>query len=201
MLRQFLRALFCKWLMKSATRIKGEVLVCMSCVLNMGFPGGSVGKNPPAVQEMQETWVRTLGQDDCLEGDAKGHKELDMTEATEHIRILNMSVKVKVTQSCPTLCYPMDYTVHGILQARILEWVAFPFSRGSSQPRDWTQVSHIAGGFFTIWATREAQEYRSGFPIPSPADIPDPEIQPGFPALQADSLPTEISGKPAYVLP
>ena len=58
-------------------------------------------------------------------------------------------VKVKVTQSCPTLCDPMDYTVHGILQARILEWVAVPFSRGSSQPRDQTQVSHIAGGFFT----------------------------------------------------
>ena len=54
------------------------------------------------------------------------------------------------------LCDPLDYTVHGILQARILEWVAFPFSRGSSQPRDWTQVSHIAGGFFTSWATREA---------------------------------------------
>ena len=52
----------------------------------------------------------------------------------------------------------MDYAVHGILQARILEWVAFPFSRGSSQPRDQTQVSHIAGGFFTIWATREAQD-------------------------------------------
>ena len=47
-------------------------------------------------------------------------------------------VKVKVAQSCPTLCNPMDYTVHGILQARILEWVAFPFSRGSSQPRDQT---------------------------------------------------------------
>ena len=45
-------------------------------------------------------------------------------------------VKVKVAQSCLTLCDPMDYTVHGILQARILEWVAFPFSRGSSQPRD-----------------------------------------------------------------
>ena len=54
--------------------------------------------------------------------------------------------KVKVTQSCPTLCNPIVYTVHGILQARILEWVAFPFSRGSSQPRDRTQVSRIAGG-------------------------------------------------------
>ena len=55
-------------------------------------------------------------------------------------------VKVKVTQSC--LCDPMDYTLHGILQARILEWVAFPFSRGSSQARDQTQVSHIARRFF-----------------------------------------------------
>ena len=58
-------------------------------------------------------------------------------------------MKVKVTQSCPTLCNPMDCIVHGILQARILEWVAFPSSNGSSQPRDQTQVSHIAGGFFT----------------------------------------------------
>ena len=50
----------------------------------------------------------------------------------------------------------MNYTVYGILQARILEWAAFPFSRGSSQPRDGTQVSRIAGGFFTSWATRGA---------------------------------------------
>ena len=57
--------------------------------------------------------------------------------------------EVKVTQSRLTLCHHMEYTVHGILQARIVEWVAFPFSRGSSQPRDQTQVSCIAGGFFT----------------------------------------------------
>ena len=56
----------------------------------------------------------------------------------------------------------MDYTVHGILQARIVEWVAFPFSKGSSQPRDRTQVSHIEGRFFANWATREAQEYWYG---------------------------------------
>ena len=60
------------------------------------------------------------------------------------------------------LCGPMDYTVHGILQARILEWVAFPISGGSFQPRDGTQVSRIAGRFFTSLATREAQEYQSG---------------------------------------
>ena len=55
--------------------------------------------------------------------------------------------EVKFTQSCPTLCNPMDYTVHGILQARTLEWRAFPFSGGSSQPRDRTRVSCIADGF------------------------------------------------------
>ena len=60
----------------------------------------------------------------------------------------NIVLNVKVAQSCLTLCDPMDYTVYGILQTRILEWVAFPFSRGSSQPRDPTQVSRIAGGFF-----------------------------------------------------
>ena len=73
-----------------------------------------------------------------------------MTQVSEH-------EWVKGVQLCPTVCDPMDYTVDGILQARILEWVAFPFSRGSSQPRDWTQVSHIAGRFFITWATREAQ--------------------------------------------
>ena len=61
----------------------------------------------------------------------------------------------------PTLCKPMDCSlsgssVHGILQARILEWVAIAFSRGSSQPRDRTQVSRIGGRRFNLWATREA---------------------------------------------
>ena len=70
---------------------------------------------------------------------------------------------MKVTQSCPTLCDLMDYSppgssVHGILQARILEWVAISFSRGSSWPRNQTRVSCIAGRFFTDWAMREAQK-------------------------------------------
>ena len=67
-----------------------------------------------------------------------------------------ITLSVKVTKSCPTLCNPMDYTVHGILQARILEWVAFPFFRGSSQPRNQTQVSLTAGRFFTNCTVREA---------------------------------------------
>ena len=55
--------------------------------------------------------------------------------------------------------WPHGLDSPGILQARTLEWGAFPFSKKSSQPRDWTQVSRIAGGFFTSWATREAQEH------------------------------------------
>ena len=66
-----------------------------------------------------------------------------------------------VTQSCPTLCDPVDCippgsSVRGLLQARILEWVATPFSRGSSQLRHQTRVSHTAGRLFTVWVTREA---------------------------------------------
>ena len=71
---------------------------------------------------------------------------------------------------------------------RILEWVATPFSRGSSQPRDQTQVSRIAGRFFTSRDTSEAQEYWSGSPIPFPVDLPNPGIEPGSPAWQADSF-------------
>ena len=63
---------------------------------------------------------------------------------------------MKVAQLCLTLCNPTNYTVHGILQARILEWVAYPFSRGYSQPRNQTRVSCTAGGFFTNRAMREA---------------------------------------------
>jgi len=69
-----------------------------------------------------------------------------------------------VTQSYLSVCYRMDCSlpgssVHGDSPARILEWVAMPSSRGSSQPRDQAQVSHSAGRFFTVWATREAHEY------------------------------------------
>ena len=77
--------------------------------------------------------------------------------------IQDSGVCVLVAHSCPALCNPMDCSppgssVHGILQARILRWVAISFSRGSSQPRDRTQVSCIAGRYFTIWATMEAQD-------------------------------------------
>ena len=82
------------------------------------------------------------------------------------ISMLFLTFKVgtcEVIQSCPTLCDPMDYSltgssVHGIFKARILEWVAISFSRGSSRPRDRTQVSRIAGRRFTVWATREGPQ-------------------------------------------
>ena len=85
-----------------------------------------------------------------------------MTELQCLLLILSWSLKVKseVAQSCPTLCDPVDcdllgFSVHGILEARILEWIAISFPRGSSQPRDQTQVSRIGGRRFNLWATRE----------------------------------------------
>ena len=73
-----------------------------------------------------------------------------------------------------------------VLQAKILEWVTV------SSSRVWTQVSCIAGGFFSTWVTREAQEYWSGYPILSPGELPDPGIKLRCPALQVDSLPAEL---------
>ena len=69
-----------------------------------------------------------------------------------------------IAQSCLILCNPIDYslpgsTLHGILQARILEWIAIPFSRGSSLSRGWTWVSCVAGRFFNVWAIREYQKF------------------------------------------
>ena len=108
------------------------------------------------------------------------------------------------------LCAVLSHSVvsdslqpHGLEPARLLcpwgfsreeYWSELPCppSRGSSQRRDWTQVSHVAGRFFTSWATREAHEYWSGEPIPSPGDLPDPGIEPGSPSLQMHSLPAEL---------
>ena len=76
----------------------------------------------------------------------------------------------EVAQSCPTLCNPVDcnllgFSVHGILQARILEWIAISFSRGSSRPRDRTRVSCIGSRRFNLWATRESQICRWHYPM------------------------------------
>ena len=67
----------------------------------------------------------------------------------------------KSAQSCLIVCHPLDCTVHGIFQVRKLEWVSIPFSRRFSQPRNWSEVLCIAGGFFSCWATREAQVYHT----------------------------------------
>ena len=83
-----------------------------------------------------------------------------------------------------------------VLRARILEWVAMSSSRVYSQPRGRTQVSHIAGRI----ATREVREYWSGYPIPSPGDLPIPGTEPGSPALQMDSLPAELPERPITLL-
>ena len=96
---------------------------------------------------------------------------------SEFRKVLLFSYKIQYVyvcaQSCLTLCNPLGYSlsgfsVHGIFQARILEWVAIPFSRGSSQPRDQTQVSCISGECFTIWAIREARTNQTKTKLKNP---------------------------------
>ena len=86
----------------------------------------------------------------------KERKDLELTVTQSEVKKWS-----EVTQSCPTLCDPMDFSlsgssIHGIFQARILEWVSISFSRRSSWPRDWTLVSCIGGRCFTVWVTRKS---------------------------------------------
>ena len=146
----------------------------------------------------QETWVRSLGQEDPgrteepggLHGVTKSQTRL--SNFTHSLQLNNsclvtqhninhmksgiwpflcttwkVKVKVLVAQSGPILC-PPGSSVHGILQASILEGVAIPFSRGSYPPRDWTRVSCSAGRFLTIWATRESSRQPAPRKVPAP---------------------------------
>ena len=108
-------------------------------------PGRAVGGNEGKLMSISCWW---RGQATIIQSMLARHSLICRSS-------LHPSVLCLASQSCPTLCDPMDCSppdsyVHGILQARILEWVAMPSSRGSSQPRDRTQVSKTAGGFFTI---------------------------------------------------
>ena len=113
-------------------------------------------------------------------------------------------VCVCVTQSCMTLYDPMGYSppgssVHEILQTRILEWVAILFSRESSEPRGQTWVSCIAGGFFTIWTTREAQsdlQLRSNRPEVKPTSSPRPGRTWSQRSLSASTVTTHTMEPP-----
>ena len=108
---------------------------------------------------------KSYGQRNLVGYSPWGCKVSDMTELLSMHNWAHYVFKYEwvseVTQSCPTLCDPMDcslpgFSIHGILQARILGWVTISFSRGSSRPRDRTWVSHIGGRRFNLWATREA---------------------------------------------
>ena len=117
--------------------------------------------------------VNTALSSGMLDPDQPNDTAKLLSKLSVSIYATTTNIKSEVTQSCPTLCYPVEYSppgssVHGIFQARILEWVAISFSRGSSQPRDWTQLSYIAGRCFNLWATREAHQH-NGVPfIPYP---------------------------------
>ena len=108
---------------------------------------------------------------------------------------------MEVTQSWPSLCDTMGCIVHGVLQARILEWAAFSFSRASSQPRDWTQVQHCRCILYQL-SHKGGTRILEWVAYPFSSGSSQPRNWTGSPASQADSLPTELSGKPPkYRLP
>ena len=137
---------------------------------------------------------------------SQGAAENRNNEICHIIYILHMCMCVQrwVAQSCLTLCDPVDCSLpgssvrgdspgkntgagcHAPLQG------IFPTQRSNPGLR-------IAGGFFTVWTTREAQESWSGLPIPSPGDLPDPGIEPGSPALQVDALFYQLSYPESYL--
>ena len=115
----------------------------------------------------------------------------------------------KSLQSCPTLCDPIDSSppgsaIPGILQARTLEWVAISFSNAwkwKVRVKLLSRVQLLATPWTAAYQAPlslgfSRREYWSGLPFPSPGELPNPRIEPRFPALQADSLPSEPTGKP-----
>ena len=107
-----------------------------------------------SVQQVDRSWPSRGGKPPMI-------SQLIKSQAGE---VQESESESEVAQSCPTLCDPMDCSLpgsslDGILQASVLEWVAISFSRGSSRPRDWTQVSRIPGRRFNLWATRDVTSY------------------------------------------
>ena len=111
-----------------------------------------------------------------------------------HQNLKSLCWCMHVAQSCLTLCNPMDCIVHGILQARILEWVAFPFSRGSSQPGIKPRSPTLQANSLPAGPQEKPKSTGVGSLSPSLVDLADPRIKLRSPALQVDSLPTELSG-------
>ena len=127
--------------------------VACQAPLSLGFPSQETWSGLPSPQGIFPTQGSNPGLLHC--------RQILYSLSHQGSPILCMS---EVAQSCPTLCDPMDYSppgssIHRIFQGRVLEGVVISFSRGSSRPRDWTQVSRIAGRHFTVWATREVPCY------------------------------------------
>ena len=119
------------------------------------------------VFQQPRLWAPNTGGWKSILGHRTGSCKLQLRSGTTKKKKKRLNKESEVSQSCPALCYPLDCSppgssIHGIFQARVLEWVAISFSRGSSRPRDWTQVSRIVGRCFTIWATREVQGDKKG---------------------------------------
>ena len=166
-----------------------------SCLKSPALAGGFF-----TINATWEALSQSLSSNICLDG------------SSYEISLPNLESESEVAQSCPTLCDPMDcslpgFSVHGIFQARLLEWLAISFSK-----KDKAKVSEVAQlrptlcdpmdcslPGFSVHGIFQARVW-SGLPFPSPGDLPDPGIKPRSSALQADSLPSKPPGKQYSVI-
>ena len=123
-------------------------------------------------------------------------QETSVPEAENELH--HRGVKVKGAQLCLTLCDPMDYTVPGMLQARILQWVAFPSPGVLPNPGIEPGSPALQADSLPVEPLGKPKNTGVGS-LSSPEDLPNPGIKPGSPALQADSLPAELLGKPNHL--
>ena len=127
-------------------------------------PGESeIRKDVPEKWQLNGMFNNRCSSNSGLIGSRKKRTEDErLTSQVARCKLLHLEWMYPLTVLVYSYCHSPDSSVHGILQARILEWVAIAFFRGSSWTRDQTQVSRIAGRFFTVWATREAPMYSMG---------------------------------------
>ena len=131
--------------------------------LNKDLWGARMGSHTASAgHEGINLWFSEMISDNYLMGSVGWFQANNGLEGFRK-RVCSAGCETSEIGSCSVMSDSLwPHGLYSLIQATILEQVAFPFSRGPSQPRDWTQVSHIVGGFFSSWTTREAQEYWSG---------------------------------------
>ena len=174
----------------SATLLQPHGLQPSRLLCKLDFPGKNTGVGFCVLWLVTKSFLTLCDlMNSSLSGRSVQGGSPDKNTGVGHHVLLHGIFPTQGSNSGLHYCRQIIYHLNQQRRPRILEWVAYPFSRGSSQSRNWTRVSYIAGGFFASWATREAL-------FPFPGDLPDPGIKPVSFALAGEFFTTQPSGNP-----